>query len=370
MSVDLTGPFEQAVELCGDRLRELSSRGRKIVGYFCTYTPVELIHAAGFLPVRVMGGAGSTAKADSLTPNFICPYMRAAVEKAIRGEYAFLSGLVQGYTCDVACGVMKIWEENVEGEIYHTIPLPYNDSPDSRRFFRGAIEDLTTKMEAIGGRLTDDALDSSLKLYEEIRALILGFYEIRYSGKSPLSAADFLVVIQAGFVTPPEDYLVMLRDLATGMEKAKSVDAGGVPVLISGSLVEEPRVLEILEESGGRVVADDLCTGLRHFHPPGGEGRSPRERLMDRYINRFPCPARSRAVDRAPLLVDLMQRSGARGVVFLFQKFCTPHLADHPTLTEEFKKDGIPSVAIEMEETGVNEGQLRTRLEAFFEMLE
>jgi benzoyl-CoA reductase/2-hydroxyglutaryl-CoA dehydratase subunit BcrC/BadD/HgdB len=161
----------------------------------------------------------------------------------------------------------------------------------------------------------------------------------------------------------------MLGGLAKNLEKQGESNATGVPILVSGSIIEEPRVLEILEESGARVVADDLCTGLRHFYPADGEGGGPIERLIDRYMNRFPCPSRSKAEDRITMISELIKRSGAEGVVFLFQKFCTPHLADHPALAKQLKQMGIPSIVVEMEEAGVNEGQLRTRLEAFFEML-
>jgi benzoyl-CoA reductase/2-hydroxyglutaryl-CoA dehydratase subunit BcrC/BadD/HgdB len=362
-------PFIETVRDHNKRLRALSSKGKKVLGYFCTYTPIEVIHAAGFLPIRIMGGAGQAKEGYSLLPNFICPYMRLSLEKALRGEYDFLSGLIQGYTCDVACGLLNIWEENIRGELYHLMPLPYNDSPESRDFFRAAIMELVERLEAIGGKFTEQGLDQSLKLYGSIRDHILNLYEMRYDRRLPLSASDLLYIIQAGFVSPPEEYLEMLEALTQGLAGEKMPDAEGIPVLISGSLIEEPRALEILEETGLRVAADDLCTGLRHFHPPAGQGKDPIEQLIDRYLHRFPCPSRVRVKDRVPLVKEMIRRSGAKGIVFLFQKFCTPHLADHPVLSEELKKEGIPNILIELEETEILEGQLKTRLEAFLEML-
>lgn len=369
MSCASLKPFVDAVSRNNQHLAGLASSGRKILGYFCTYTPIELVHSCGFIPVRVQGEVGPISKADSLAPSFICPYMRHALENALNGEYDFLSGIVQAYTCDVACGLTKIWQENIPGEIFHTIPLPYNDTPHSRRFFQGAIEELKCKMEEIGGKFSEKALDDSLDLYGEIRRMILDLYRMRYERRLPLSTADLLLVIRSGFVTTPEDYCQMLKDLIAELGVTESRDDGGVPVLVSGSLIEEPRVLELLEECGGKVVADDLCTGLRHFYPPSGEGQTATERLIDRYMNRFPCPARSKAETRTPLILQLINDSRARGVIFLFQKFCTPHLADHPILADRLKKVGIPSAAIEMEEAGIGEGQIRTRLAAFFEML-
>lgn len=369
MLSDLVRPFKESIRGTEKRFRTLDSDGKKSLGYFCTYTPVEIIHAAGLFPVRVTGGTGTVEKAYSLTPNFICPYMLRSLEKALNGEYDFLSGMIQGYTCDVTCGFMNIWKENVGPGLYHTLPLPYADSPESRTFFRSGLMELVEKLESMGGKFSHKALERSLELYGSIRYLVLDLYGMRYENRLPLSAEDLLSVVRAGFVTPPEEYVEMLRILSGRVKKMDRGQRKGLPVFLSGSLIEAPEVLGLVEASGMRVAGDDLCTGLRHFHPAGGKGEDPLDRLMDRYLHRFPCPARARAAERVPLLVDLIRRSGARGVVFMFQKFCTPHLADHPVLTEELGKEGIPSILVEMDETGIMESQMRTRLEGFSEML-
>ncbi|MEA3471677.1 MAG: 2-hydroxyacyl-CoA dehydratase family protein [Thermodesulfobacteriota bacterium] len=363
-------PFVSALNESENRFREVAGKGKKIIGYFCTYTPVELIHAAGFIPVRVMGGIGEVNDAYSLAPNFICPPLLLSLEKALKGKYDYLSGIVQGYTCDVVCGLVNIWEENIGGEIYHTIPLPYNDNPEARGYFRSCIEELNDKLKNIGGKITEDSLNDSLNLYAGIREIVLGLYNKLRESLLPLSAVDLFHVIRAGFVMPPEDYFDMLKILQKEIEDAEIPERGGIPILISGSLVEDPRAFKILEEVGGKIVSDDLCTGFRHFYPPDGEGGDAVERLIDRYMKRFPCPARIRARERAPLLIDLVKRSGAKGILFLFEKFCTPHLADYPILREELIKENIPSIVVETEETGIMEGQLRTRLQGFIEMLE
>jgi benzoyl-CoA reductase/2-hydroxyglutaryl-CoA dehydratase subunit BcrC/BadD/HgdB len=362
-------PFAEAFRDHKARLATLTSGGRKALGYFCTYTPVEMIHAAGFIPVRILGGGVSIERAASLTPSFICPYLRKALEQALRGGYGFLSGVIQGYTCDVACGMINIWELNVPGALYHTVPLPYQDSPEARIYLREALGELRKRLNGIGGSLTEESLAASLDLYREIRRLSLDLYRLRSGGRLPLAAADFLAVVGAGLVTPPEDYLPMLKGFAASAERLSGAQNAGVPVLVSGSVIDEPRVLAILEDAGARVVGDDLCTGLRNFSPPGGEGKEPIERLMDRHFKRLACPARRKAQERAPLLADLAAASGAKGVVFLLQKFCTPHLADLPVVLEALKAKGLRGLVVEMEETGLNEGQLRTRVESFLEML-
>ncbi len=370
MSSPLVAPFTEALHAYTKDLAILSGQGTKIIGYFCTYTPVEIIHAAGFLPVRILGGTGQVNGAYALAPNFICPPLLLSLEKALEGRFNFLSGVVQAYTCDVACGMVNIWEENIGGEIHHTIPLPYNDAPGGRVFYRSVLEEFTERLIRMGGDITEESLRASIALYTDIRGMILELYGLRHRGHLPLSAADVHAVIQAGFVIPPEKYRSMLMRLLKEMKQVGHDYPIGVPLLVSGSLVEEPKVLSILEQSGGRIVADDLCTGYRHFYPPAGEGADALDRILDRYMRRFPCPARTRAIQRVPLLMELMRDSGARGIVFLFQKFCTPHLSDYPIIREELAREGVPNMAIELEATGIMEGQLETRFQAFIEMLE
>jgi benzoyl-CoA reductase/2-hydroxyglutaryl-CoA dehydratase subunit BcrC/BadD/HgdB len=370
MSAEFVQPFREAVASGTEQLREEAVRGRKVIGYFCTYTPVEVIHAAGFLPVRILGGDGRIDRALALVPNFICPPLLRSLDRALEGGYDFLSGIVQGYTCDVACGLVNVWEENIGGQIFHSIPLPYGDGPEARHYFRSLMDELQDKLVDLGGVITEESLGASLDLYGSIRSLMLDFYGRRYDGKLPLTAGEFHQVIQAGLVIPPERYLTMLTDLSHRIDTPAPVQTpSGIPLMISGSIIEEPRVLEILEEAGGRVAADDLCTGLRNFHPPVGAGGDAMARLIDRYQKRFPCPSRARAGQRAPLMIEIIRRAKARGVVFFLQKFCSPHLADIPFLKEALRKEGIPALVVEMEATGMMEGQLQTRLQGFLEML-
>ena len=364
---DIT-PFEVAVDSRMERLARHAQK-QKVFGWFCTYTPIELIHAAGFLPVRIYGGTIRVEQAGSLVPNFVCPYMRTSLERALRGEYKYLSGVVQGYTCDAPCGMMSIWEENTGPGLFHTVPLPYNSDHDARTFYRHTLNELVDKLAGVGGKVTPASLGRSLDLYAGIRKKLLHLHDLRLKGISVRSARDFYTVLEAGFCLPPKEYLAHLDRLTAALGNQQAIEENGIPVLVSGAIVEQLWIFDLLEAAGGRVVADDLCNGYRYSQPADGAGADPMERLIDRYIRRFPCPSRSTIQDRVPRVRELVKESGARGVIFLFQKFCTPHLADYPALAAELKNDGIPVLSVEMDESGNIEGQLKTRFGAFFEMI-
>lgn len=364
-------PFVDAVSRSTERLTALAQQGQPLLGYFCTYTPVELIHACGFVPVRVTGDSGGVESAYGLAPDFVCPFMKRALEKALAGRYDFLSGLVQGYTCDVACGMVNIWAENIPGDLFHSIPIPYNDSPEGRKYFRAEIHRFVERAEGAGGRFSPERLETSMDLYAQIRRHLRALFRRRAENRLSLSAADLHTVIQAGFVSAPEEYETLLAELDAQLDSREGdVPRKGLPILVSGSLIEDSGVLADMEAMGARIAADDTCTGYRFVEPMDGSGADPLERLADRYLNRFPCPSRSRAEQRFPLLVQLARQAGAMGVVFLLQKFCTPHLADIPMLTAGLKECGVPALVLEMDESWRLDGQHRTRLEGFLEMLD
>jgi benzoyl-CoA reductase/2-hydroxyglutaryl-CoA dehydratase subunit BcrC/BadD/HgdB len=368
-SDDVVAPFEKALHNRRRQLRQLASSGHPPIGYFCTYTPVEIIHAAGFVPIRIMGGPGIVEKANTLVPDFICPYMKRSLERALNGDYRFLKGLVQGYTCDVACGMLNIWKENIPGEIFHAVPIPYNDNPASRAYYHASLQELIDRLNSAGGAFSKTTLERSLALYDRIRHLLTSFYDKRYDGRLNIGAGDLLTIIQAGWIMPPEAYLRMLEKIKTRIVGKSLYRNTGIPILVSGSLIESRDVMDTIESLGGRIVADDLCSGLRWFSPPGGNGAGPIDRVIDRHHKRFPCPARSRATQRAEQLATLVTRAKARGVLLLIQKFCTPHLADIPIISADLKEKGYPVMLVELDETGRVEGPLKTRLESFLEMM-
>jgi len=371
LTPDSVFPFKEAIRTSEERLSALSESGKKIIGYFCTYTPVEIIHATGLIPVRITGGYGNTDKAYQHVPDFICPYMKRALEKALDGRYDYISGLIQGYTCDAACGMVNIWKDALKLDWVHSIPIPYNDTPESSDYFKAVLDELVQNLSAFGGDFSDSALNGSLNLYHRIRKIQYTLYQQRYQGKSNFTASDLMTIMDAGDVVPPEDYLCLLEDLSKRLpnHRRNQHHRFPVPVLVSGSLIERPEVMDMIESSGGRIVADDLCNGLRQIFPTDGKGETPMDRLIHRTLNRFPCPSRSRATDRGRRLLDILTQSRAKGIIFLIQKFCTPHLADIPILSELLKAKGYPAIVIEMDESWKMEGQVKTRLEGFFEML-
>jgi hypothetical protein len=139
-----------------------------------------------------------------------------------------------------------------------------------------------------------------------------------------------------------------------------------------GSFVqaEKAKWAKVVEASGARVVWDDFCTGARYFEGDVDEDRAPLQALADKYLQRVVCPAKHAGIyARGQYLLDKVRENRADGVIFLYLKFCDPHAFDYPYMKTMLDKENIPSLMFEIEDQSSSEGQLRTRCEAFMEMI-
>jgi benzoyl-CoA reductase/2-hydroxyglutaryl-CoA dehydratase subunit BcrC/BadD/HgdB len=157
------------------------------------------------------------------------------------------------------------------------------------------------------------------------------------------------------------------------MEKKSASEVAAWPkkrIFLSGGVCNQPDIYTIIEEAGGAVVGDDLCTGSRYFSGLIDQKADPVTAIADRYLERVVCPAKHRGLtDRADRLLRLTREKQVQGVIFFLLKFCDPHAFDYPYLKEALDQAGIPSMLLEVEDRLPADGQLRTRFEAFVEMI-
>jgi benzoyl-CoA reductase/2-hydroxyglutaryl-CoA dehydratase subunit BcrC/BadD/HgdB len=129
------------------------------------------------------------------------------------------------------------------------------------------------------------------------------------------------------------------------------------------------QLLHALDERGARIVADDLLCGRRRICPPG-RSQDPFVRIAESWQAGPPDSTRGSSLEaRREYLLQLVETSGARGVVFYIVKFCEPELFYLPGLRKALLERGIPSVVIEVDLNDELSQQVLTRLEALLEMI-
>jgi bzd-type benzoyl-CoA reductase N subunit len=372
MGEHIVSGLNQIVQNRSDYLRDLKKQtDRKIFGYFCTYTPEELLHAAGIHPVRLFGGTEDITQADTLIQSFVCPFARGVLDTALKGGFDYLDGIVHAYTCDATCGLFGIMKRNVSIDFYYMFAPPYLSNEGSVRYCVRELEKLKDALERyVGATISDEALSESIALYNRKRTVLKRLYALRASNPTPISGSEVLNAVLAGTIVPVEEYPDMVEKLIQEIMRPVGCGQDANRVFISGSELHDAEILETIEEAGATVVGDDLCTGARSFHDLVEIKGNPIEALATRYVARTPCPTRLPIARRLEFIMDGMRESRADALIFVIQKFCDPHLADQPLLGRALKERGIPHVVVETEHRlGSSREQIRTRVQGLLEML-
>jgi benzoyl-CoA reductase/2-hydroxyglutaryl-CoA dehydratase subunit BcrC/BadD/HgdB len=352
--------------------------GRHAIGTLCTYAPVEILHAAGFVPVRLVPASASTTGADRHLQTYTCAVARGVLTAATSGRWSWLAGVVFPHTCDTIQALADVWREARPGDpstgsgssYVGTLVGPVNvESPAAETYLVAELRRFIADLETHHGvTVSDAALRASIRAYNENRRLLSAL-------RASLSYSDWLRVSLAGLSMPVEEHTRLLTTLASLSQNwEKEGTRGRVGVLLVGAVLDDPALPAFIEELGGRVVDDDLCTGRRGFETPvpmGEELADPVVALARRELRRPPCPARyAPSQPRSAHLLRLVQESQADGVIFLQQKFCEPHAFDLPPLRAALAEHeaGVPHLTLDMEGSAVD-GALQTRVQAFLEML-
>jgi bzd-type benzoyl-CoA reductase N subunit len=341
--------------------------GRRALGYLCSYAPEEIIHAAGFVPLRIVPGGPASPRADAHLQSYTCSLARGCLERSLTGELDFLAGVAFSHTCDTMQCLADVWREGGPGKWVGWLVQPVTlDSPHARSYLVAELKRFAASLEGpFGAAVTDEALRASIAAYNANRRLLADLHARRGS----LSAVDLWQATNAAMLLPPEEFqrLAKLAYPGPGLSDAKP---RGVGLVLSGATLDDPAILSLIQDLGARVVGDDLCNGERYYDTLVSETGDPWEALAERYLRRVPCPCKHAGLDaREKHLLGLVRERGAQGVVFVHKKFCEPHAWDYPPLAAALKQAGIPHLLLETEAT-TPLGVVRTRIEAFLEMLE
>ncbi|HPI93333.1 MAG TPA: 2-hydroxyacyl-CoA dehydratase family protein [Deltaproteobacteria bacterium] len=354
-----------------DYARSLKDHGKSIIGYFCSYTPEEIILAAGLHPLRLFGAKDDTGTADAHLQAYCCSLVRGALSDVLSGRLSYLAGAVFPHTCDSIQRLSDIWRLNTTFRFFADVVLPVKLTTESSRLY---LEDVLRKFrgdleEGFSITITDDDLRSSIRTYNSIRSSLKTLYSL-HSRRGLPGAGDLNAFVRGSMVLDRVEAANRLSDLVETLTGSTGSPSSGKKVILAGSVCEHPDIYRLIERAGADVVWDDMCTGSRYFEGLIDEHGDPLVALAQRYHDRVICPAKHSSVrSRGDNLVNLAREHGARGVIFLQLKFCDPHSFDYPYLKETLDKAGIPSMLLEIEAQLPPEGQLLTRFETFTHML-
>lgn len=359
-----------------DYARGLKQRtGRKILGFFCSYTPEELIYAADVHPFRLLGTKGESSLADAHLQSYCCSLVRGGLETALNGNLDFLDGAVFPHTCDSIQRLSDIWRLNAGFAHHFDVVLPVKLNTESARQYmievlRGFRRDLESAFQT---EIPDEAVQAAIRDYNLVREKLEALYDLRSSNPALFEPSTIHRIMVAAMTMERKAFVEEIDNFLDDFKALfpQEQETGRKRLVLSGGVCSHPDIYDFLARAGADVVWDDLCTGARWFEGRIAEDAAdPVEALADRYLSRNVCPAKHTDIKaRGRELVDTVRRHRADGVVFILLKFCDPHAFDYPYLKQFLDEAGIPSLLFEIEDQPPPEGQVLTRFETFVDML-
>lgn len=343
---------------------------RKALGVFPNYFPVELIDAAGMLPVGLWGSPVSYDKADAHLQPFICSLIKTNFAMALEGRMGALSGAVFPEICDSLQNSEGIWHALFPDHFTTRFRISRNPtSPSAKVFLLSEIRRIAKELEEIAGvSITDLELVESILRRNALRQRVRTLLEKFYKSQMGVNAADFYAMIKASHIMDVDEWMELTN---TFVMAPPQLAFGGTTVFLSGMTCEPWWILDVLERVDVTVVGDDLAFATRYYGKNMESGGDPFEAVANYSLDLNPCAnLHFNHKDRGDYFVQQVKKAGAQGVVFTRLKFCDPESFDHPYLKALLEQADIPSLIVETDINALDVGAITTRIEAFVETLE
>ena len=344
--------------------------GKGAVGCIAPYTPEEMVHAAGYLPIGLWGGQVELNRVRAVLPAFACSIMQSVKELELTGRYDILDAVICPSVCDTLKAIGQKWSRS-------DIPMIQFVHPQNRKlpaamtFLTREYQSVRERLEAaIGERISDEAIHQSINIYNLQRQAMREFAQTAADYPDLIDPLDRHLVFKSAFFMRKEDHTALVRALIDMLKAEPKKAWDGLKVVVSGITVEPDSVLEIFKEMKLAIVADDLVHESRQSRVDAPDGENPLERMAQQWQNMYGCSlAYEQEKTRVPMLRELYEQKQADAVIIAMMKFCDPEEFDYPMIKLEMESNNIPLLLLEIDQQIQSVEQLRTRLQSFVEMI-
>jgi benzoyl-CoA reductase/2-hydroxyglutaryl-CoA dehydratase subunit BcrC/BadD/HgdB len=345
--------------------------GKKVALVAPVYTPEEIIHSMGLVPMGVWGADMQIQKSKEYFPAFICSIMQSILELGMKGTYTGASALVVPSLCDSLKCLGQNWKYAVSGIPF--IPMTY---PQNRRieaglaFTKAGYERVIKDLEKATGALFDEnALKQSIAVYNEHNKSMREL-DSALSKHPEITAVARSDIFKSAWFMEKSEHTALVRKLLESLEGESAGKADTIPVMTSGILCDSPSLLSIFDELKLQIVADDVAAESRQYRTDADTEGPPIAELAGKFARMDNCSVLyDPDKKRAGLIVSTARSRGAKGVVVVLTKFCDPEEFDYVIIKKACEAEGLPVLLIEVDRQMVNYAQAKTALETFKEVL-
>ena len=363
-------------------LIEAQKNGQKVFGTFCVYVPDEVIIAANGIVTGLCGGSQFwVPDGEAVLPKSTCPLIKASVGARLGKTCPFFR-IADMYVGETTCdGKKKAWEILAKDVPLHIMDMPQMKRPKDMEKWADEIKEFVKVVEDFtGNKITAENLKEAIHTINEKRKGLARVYEARKAENIPISGRDALLVSQIAFFDDPTRCAMMTNKLADELEErikngVSVFPAGTKRIMLTGTPMAIPnwKLHQIIETSGAAVVCEETCTGTRYFENLVDETKDNLDDMIkaiaDRYMG-IHCACFTPNTERVQDIIRLAKEYKVDGVIDVNLKFCTLYDVEGYTVEKALKEAGIPVLGIETDYADSDAEQLKTRIQAFIELLD
>ena len=358
------------------RVKDLKEQGRKVAGVFCTFTPHEILEAAGFTAVSLCGMSPETIPAAEVhLPKNLCPLIKSSYGFAVSDKcpYTYFSDLIVGETtCD---GKKKMYEllNRIKPTYILHLPQGHDSDPvttwtaELRRFIRYLEEHFDVT-------ITDEMLREAARKRNLERRTNLRLMDMQRQDPPPMSGLQMYQALEGtGFSFSHEERMAKIEDLIHSIEESANPEAnrGCKRIMVTGCPIGGvlQKTVGAIEANGGVVVCHENCSGIKAaFQMVDVDAEDIVKAIAERYL-KIGCSVLTPNSERMELIPKLVEEFKIDGIVEVDLQTCTPYCVESYQIRELAEKLGVPYMSVETDYSLSDSGQLSTRIEAFMEML-
>ena len=364
------------------------------VGWLCTYTPEEIILSAGFSPTRILGEDKGN-KAEGYFPTNFCLYLKSSWE-SILNDTNKLSAIVFVNSCD---GMRRLYDtcKNYKPQTpSFMLDVPRINTDASLEHFSNNLFELAGFLgELKKSKIEFGTLKKSIELVNGKRILLkkLNHYYSQFNGL--VDNPDYFDILKLSMISEPE---IFVQDLHTYLgkitEEAATIEIGydgavktnydsfegSIPprIMIIGNFINESKLWESFKELNCKIAFTDLCNSSRYYEGlVEDKGNASKNNTIEnllgtiaaRYLNKPQCMRMANLGIKLKEVKENIINNNIKGVIFFSMKFCDNTLLFYPLLRQHLGETGVQSLFLEIEHNNFSEGQIKTRIQAFLEIL-
>ncbi len=375
--------FDKVVScIHGARIQELfkaKKENRLVLGTFCVFVPEEIVWAANGICVGLCAGAEIGFElAEEVLPRNICPLIKAFFGFKLSKVCPFVEicdFVVGETTCDGKKKAYEIFNEYKETYVMH---VPQKKDKASFDLWKNEVINFKSEIESrTGNKISQDDLLKAIELINKRREALKRLNSLRKADPPPISGLDVLLINQISFYDDPERFTAKVNELCDELEerikRKEGVCPPGTPrIIVSGCPMAIPnwKLHYLVETSGAIIVGEESCVGTRNIRnlvePKGSNVEDLLEDIASRYL-KIDCAIFTPNAERIENIKSMIDEFSAHGLINYSLKFCDPYTTEVYKVNKTIDK--VPTLNIETDYSQEDIEQLRTRIEAFLEIL-